>query len=315
MSFFDDALAGGENFRNGTVKDKNGFVIQFYHVPTLKKSQNGNSQATFKAFLTAFKDNFRVNWNQRETYGRMDPVQTFKNTQRSISISFDVPSKDLAEATFNFHELQKLIMMQYPVYEVIDTNAGSQESVPLQQKIKADIAAINMPPGSGRDVLLGQSLNEQLQSLRSSDTLNDKELIDEDLKNYCIMIAENKINNSIKTSNSHSRFMSSPPLLYIKFKNWISSNTNSKEEMIGDSLVGTVNEVNFSPDLEQGVHFNNNKIIPKTFTVDLVINVIHTAELGWVNDLENSGERIFGEDTSEGLSYFPYKIFKRQKLT
>ena len=85
-----------------------------------------SSQAFFKAFITNFKDTWKTNWNQKETFGRMDAIQTYKNTQRSISVSFDVPSHSKDEAIDNFLMLQQLISMQYPVYEV--TNQQRKKS-------------------------------------------------------------------------------------------------------------------------------------------------------------------------------------------
>ena len=55
--------------------------IHFSHVPT--------GRATFfEAFLTDFTDNFSSNWNTQTVFGRMDPIATFQNTQRTIKFGF-----------------------------------------------------------------------------------------------------------------------------------------------------------------------------------------------------------------------------------
>ena len=291
MSFFDltDTLAGGENFRTVDGADKNGLVIQFYHIPTLKKhrlaSEDLNaelrsiSSATFKAFLTNFKDNYKVNWSQKETFGRMDAIQTYKNTQRQINISFDVPSHSIEEANLNFIELQKLIMMQYPTYETIYFNKNSSKSDASTTSTSID-RSITAPANSGVH---------------------------------------------------KGRFISSPPLLYVRFLNWIISEQSrnpDKNLVAPESLVGIISEVSFNPDLEDGFHFNNvpingsnlpsgiHTMVAKLFRVDLNITIIHTEELGWVERTINGDKmpiHLFGEPTTiENNKFradiFPYRI-------
>jgi hypothetical protein len=291
MSFFDltDTLAGGEGFRFIKGSDKKGLIIQFYHVPTLKRhrtvagdiseSSRSISSATFKAFLTNFKDNYKVNWSQKETFGRMDAIQSYKNTQRQISVSFDVPSHSIEEANLNFAELQKLIMMQYPTYETIYFNKNSSKSDASTTSTSAD-RSITAPANSGVH---------------------------------------------------KGRFISSPPLLYVRFLNWIKGETNqdvARRDFAPESLVGVISEVSFNPDLEDGFYFDITRKVaegateagqplmtPKLFRVDLNITVIHTEELGWV-ERTISGDKMlapaFGEpktiQNNEYMAdFFPYK--------
>jgi hypothetical protein len=289
MPFYDDTdgFAGGPNFRFGNATDKQGgVVIQFYHVPTAKKAlqyewDNG-SQATFKAFLTQFKDNFKVNWNGKETFGRMDAIQTYKNTQRQISIEFEVPSYSLSEATINFINLQKLIMMQYPVYEVVETSKVVAPSTP--------------PAGSGPP--------QPVPTAAAPTTVTAATGTDRDLENAAAKSEQEQA--TVPTYNKNvGRFMSSPPLIYVKFLNWISNDISRPARNVldvRDALVATISEVSFSPDLDQGYHFSEGKLIPKLFTINLNLTIIHTQELGWVNKVEGSNEsldtHVFGEPRS-----------------
>lgn len=283
MAFYDetDGMASVKTGKTyfGSPSDKNGMVIQFYHIATIKKSiQNkypNGSQATFKAFLNTFKDNFKVNWNPKETYGRMDPIQTFKNTQRTINIEFDVPSNSLEEAVTNFRELEKLIMMQYPVYETVILGSTKNNASPATQN--------NNTPDSP-----AQQQEQQ---------------------------AENAIFQGGKVT---TRFMSSPPLLYVKFLNWIDNEAPVVKQQTGfeGCLVGVISEVAFAPDMDVGVYLDNNKLIPKLFTINLNINIIHTKELGWTDTVSISGEKldthVFGEPVaSEGdkTGFNPYTSF------
>lgn len=268
MSFYDDTdkIAGGENFRYKKPNEKNGAVIQFYQVATIKKSLEAgsfSSQATFKAFLTDFKDNYKVNWNGKETFGRMDAIQTYKNTQRQINIQFEVPSVSVEEAELNFLNLQSLIQMQYPVYEVVETTKIVTPATPATEA-----------------------------ATTTSNTRTDRDL------GAAVVKASEQPPTAPVSNNGISRFISSPPLIYVKFMNWISGDLNSPSLASSDmqnALVVVLNEVSFNPDLEQGYHFSEDRgglLIPKLFTVNLNLTVIHTQELGWVNKVEGSVEQL-----------------------
>jgi hypothetical protein len=76
-----------------------------------------NEEFSFAAFLTDFSDGFTSNWNSQEIYGRMDPIFTYKNTTRKITLAFDVPSNSKSAAVINALNSQNLINSLYPVYE------------------------------------------------------------------------------------------------------------------------------------------------------------------------------------------------------
>jgi len=86
------------------------FRIKITHLPT-------NQLISLPGWVTQFSDNFTSNWNQQNVYGRMDPLATFENTQRKITLAFDVVSANLDEAIANLGSVNKLIEFLYPVYE------------------------------------------------------------------------------------------------------------------------------------------------------------------------------------------------------
>ena len=92
------------------LRDKKGHMIEFYHVPTGKTVK-------FKAWVTSFADNFASEWNQEQVYGRMDPIQTFKQTTRTIDIAWEVVAGSVDEAISNMDDCQSLFKMLYPTYE------------------------------------------------------------------------------------------------------------------------------------------------------------------------------------------------------
>ena len=112
----DDLTAHGSIGDQALVSGRD-MYIDFYHIAT-------GFCVKFKAFITNIQDQFTSNWNSQDVYGRMDPLMTFQNTQRVVSLSFSVPAVNQAEATRNLHALEHLIMQLYPTYQG-DVIAGS----------------------------------------------------------------------------------------------------------------------------------------------------------------------------------------------
>tara|TARA_R110002051_G_C8695469_1_gene493652 strand:+ start:149 stop:973 length:825 start_codon:yes stop_codon:yes gene_type:complete len=71
----------------------------------------------FRGWVREFSDQFNSTWNTENVYGRMDPLATFQNTQRQISLAFDVVSGDATQAQQNLDRINSLISFLYPVYE------------------------------------------------------------------------------------------------------------------------------------------------------------------------------------------------------
>ena len=70
----------------------------------------------FKAFLTSYSDKFVSSWNSEKVYGRLDPIRTFQDTERTISIGWKVPSANFEEAKQNLARASKLMRFLYPTY-------------------------------------------------------------------------------------------------------------------------------------------------------------------------------------------------------
>ena len=86
----------------------------------------------FKAFLTDFSDEFKSEWNSEQVYGRNDPIQTFKNTTRTINIGWDSPAGTAQEAEFNMRAAAQLTRMLYPGY----TKPGNVSTIDRAPVIK-----------------------------------------------------------------------------------------------------------------------------------------------------------------------------------
>ena len=70
----------------------------------------------FPAFLTAFTDQLTANFNEKTTYGRMDPIYTYQNTVRVINFSIDIPAVGPTEAQSNLVKVKRLQTLLYPTY-------------------------------------------------------------------------------------------------------------------------------------------------------------------------------------------------------
>jgi hypothetical protein len=64
----------------------------------------------------------------------MDPLATFENTQRQITLAFDVVSANLSDAIANLANVNKLIEFLYPVYE---NSAGPNNARTIQNVLNA----------------------------------------------------------------------------------------------------------------------------------------------------------------------------------
>jgi len=83
--------------------------FQSLHTPEAK--------VKFKAFIETLSQSFTSNWNSQTVFGRMDPIQTFQNTQRTISLAFKTTSINAEEAAENLKKINLLTRMLYPTYD------------------------------------------------------------------------------------------------------------------------------------------------------------------------------------------------------
>jgi hypothetical protein len=106
-------MADFTTFSDGTVTqglaEQRGWNLYFMHVPTGKV-------VVFKAWVTQYSESFSSEWESVDSYGRMDPIQTFKRTGRTITLGWDVVAESAADAIENMQRINMLVKMLYPVY-------------------------------------------------------------------------------------------------------------------------------------------------------------------------------------------------------
>lgn len=83
----------------------------------IRSLAHNNEVVIFFPYDFEFDDQYKPEWGTYEGFGRMDPIMSYKRTTRDVNLSFNVVAEDLATATTNFEQLQKLINFLYPVYD------------------------------------------------------------------------------------------------------------------------------------------------------------------------------------------------------
>ena len=95
-------------------------VLSFYHLPSEK-------DIFFKAFITTFNESYACEWNTETVFGRTDPIYTFKNNVRRITLGWKIPAETMSEAYENLAKVQRLAQFLYPTYaNIANTEVLSQ---------------------------------------------------------------------------------------------------------------------------------------------------------------------------------------------
>jgi hypothetical protein len=95
-----------------------------------------NEIISFPAFLKSLSDSYSVNSETGEFYGRMDPVKIYKNTIRTISMSFYIVSTNLSDFSTMWLKINKLLTMIYPQWSegnLLRDESGVQFIQPFSQ--------------------------------------------------------------------------------------------------------------------------------------------------------------------------------------
>lgn len=102
--------------------------LESEYVPFYFHDLRTNEIAAFHAFLTNLNDNFTVNYDSADFYGRADPVQTYSSTRRNLQFSFYVAATNPDDFDSMWFKINKLITLLYPQYsqgrELINSNGG-----------------------------------------------------------------------------------------------------------------------------------------------------------------------------------------------
>ena len=110
-----------------------GLILKLEYVGA-QDNQGVPRNIEFFAYLKSFTDSAEPSWEKKSVYGRTDPLVNYNGTSRKISVSFDIPAKDLAQARDNLYKLSKLITFTYPVLESSKSFESQQRKASTQIK-------------------------------------------------------------------------------------------------------------------------------------------------------------------------------------
>ena len=263
------------HFIDGTDAMANkGMTISFQHVPS-------DEDVTFKAFITAFNETYNSDWSSETVFGRSDPIHMFKNTQREITLAFNVPAATEGEAFENLGRVQRLITFLYPSYagETFSGNAGAAGS--NNQADVMNALTISNSPLVRLRVMNVLAARPQIGDAAGS-TRNIEEQVYSTLGTFERHVTDGGASEWPTTSIGSNRIAG-----------------NYHGGLLGIIKNVTVNHNLDNPDY--GVfEINQGTILPKMIEVNMTFSAIHEHTLGWFND--GNGSQIFANQL------FPYGV-------
>jgi hypothetical protein len=66
--------------------------------------------------VTNYNEVYNSDFAQEQVFGRADPIYSFRNTTRQISLAFKMPASTTGEAYENLAKAQQLVQFLYPAY-------------------------------------------------------------------------------------------------------------------------------------------------------------------------------------------------------
>jgi hypothetical protein len=104
-----------------------------------------NEVISFHAFLDSLDDNFNIEVSGESTFGRLDPVQVYRGTTRSVSLGFTVVATSESDFDEMWYRINKLVTLAYPQWTQGDEVVGNprpgrwtpQFKVPFSQVVGA----------------------------------------------------------------------------------------------------------------------------------------------------------------------------------
>ena len=86
------------------------------YVPFYFHDLRTNEIISFHAFISSLTDNFTANYEQTSGFGRIDPVHTYKNTNRDIGFEFYAAATNEQDFDEMWFKINKLITLLYPQF-------------------------------------------------------------------------------------------------------------------------------------------------------------------------------------------------------
>ena len=88
--------------------------LEAEYVPFYIQDLRTNELISFHAFLTNLTDNIKADYSQVTGYGRLDPVQTYKTTTRTVGVTFVLYATSKEDFNAMWYKINKLTTLLYP---------------------------------------------------------------------------------------------------------------------------------------------------------------------------------------------------------
>lgn len=106
-------INNGKRIKQEIVEKMEDYLERDY-MPFYFHDLRTNEIISFHAFLDNVTDGFDAEYSETEGFGRVDKVQIYKSTNRSISLSFKLVSIDEVDFDEMWHKINKLVTLVYP---------------------------------------------------------------------------------------------------------------------------------------------------------------------------------------------------------
>ena len=108
-------MAEGPNARiPNDIVERMENTLDAEYVPFYFHDLRTNEIVSFHAFLESLSDSYNSQFTQSSGYGRIDPVQIYRNTTRSLRFSFYVASTSKEDFNEMWFKINKLTTLVYP---------------------------------------------------------------------------------------------------------------------------------------------------------------------------------------------------------
>ena len=121
----------GSRIPNEVVKEIEDRLDAEY-VPFYIQDLRTNEIISFHAFLSSLSDTITPNFNSTPGYGRMDPVQIYSDTKRSVSVSFTLMATSKEDFDAMWYKINKLTTLVYPQWSQGTKVSNNDENVFIQ---------------------------------------------------------------------------------------------------------------------------------------------------------------------------------------
>jgi len=106
------------------IEDK----LEAEYVPFYIQDLRTNEILSFHAFLTNLTDSITPSYNPVTGYGRLDPVQIYQGTQRSLQLGFNLYATNREDFDEMWYKINKFVTLLYPQWTqgtMVDNGAGN----------------------------------------------------------------------------------------------------------------------------------------------------------------------------------------------